>query len=75
MSLLYQIANFINIDMYRCVFFMDKIQSISVELGIRPIWWWRLLYRQRRIGNGGSFVSTVYLGTVVRFIQFVSGVW
>ena len=40
MSLLYQIANFINIDMYRCVFFMDKIQSInvSVELGIRPIW-------------------------------------
>ena len=75
MSLLYQIANVINIDMYRCVCFMDKIQRISIELGIRPIWWWRLLYMQRRIGNGGSFVSTVYLGTVVRFIQFVSGVW
>ena len=71
MSLLYQIANFIDIDMYRCVFLWTKFKVRASSWGYAGFCDGAFSIG---IGNGGSFVSTVYLGTVVRVIQFVSGV-
>ena len=50
-----------------------KIQSFSIDLGIRHFWLWLLSYR--RIKNVGCSVSVADLDPIVRMNQFVSEGW